>query len=230
MDKRVKRSFITAGVLFVLFLLLTVAVLTIDVKAVGPQSSTVGLAAINEFIFKSVGVNLIWHQITDWVGLAAIAVACGFAVFGVIQLIKRKSLKRVDKNIVALGIFYVAVALFYIFFELVVINYRPVLMDGKLEASFPSTHSMIVLCIMGTAMIQFCIRIQNKLCRIIALLLSFSIIAVTVIGRFISGVHWFTDIMGGLLLGSALVVLYSAVIRKLEKPVVSDIIVDNEAQ
>jgi undecaprenyl-diphosphatase len=211
MKKRNQINFVITGCLLILFILYTIALLNIDVRPIGPEDSSVAFAAINEPMKDLFDVNLFLYNITDWLGLVAILVALGFAVLGLFQLIKRKSLLRVDSSILVLGGFYLLVVAAYLFFEYNIVNYRPVLINDFLEASYPSSTTMLVMCVMPTAMMQFRRLIQNKSARlIISILLAVFTVGV-IIGRMLSGVHWFTDIIGGILLSSMLVMLYYSV-------------------
>lgn len=211
MRKRGYQNAIISAAWFFLFLLFTAVVLTVDVQPIGPDGSRVGLATVNQILLEHLGMNMIWYKISEFLGLVALLVAVGFAVLGVFQMIRRRGVRHVDKDILALAAFYVALVACYAFFEVVVINYRPILMDGLLEASYPSSHVMLVTCIMSSAVIQFQHRISNRYIRLCATIVSVVVIAITIIGRLLSGVHWFTDVVGGLLLSAALVTLYYAV-------------------
>lgn len=215
MKKNVKSSFVVTGLLLLLFVLFTVVISTVDVRPIGPEGSEVGLATLNELVFQRLGVCMIWYTITDWLGVVALLTAFCFAVIGLIQAVNRKSLLKVDIRIILLGIYYVIVIVAYVFFEIFIINYRPVILEESvgLEASYPSSHTMLVICIMGAALVLFQQMIQNKMIRVIMNSLSGLVIFITVVGRMISGVHWFTDIVGGILLGITLIQLYASVLR-----------------
>lgn len=213
MQKETKKYLVIGGVLFLLFIVFTVMVKTIDVQPIGPENSLVGFAKINNFVFNYFGVNLFWYHLTDWLGVIAVLVALLFAILGFIQLWNRKRIRKVDTDIIALGVFYIIVAICYVFFELYVVNYRPTIIGNGLEPSYPSSHAMIVLCIMVTAMIQCHLRIKKGFLRNLIYVLSTLLIGVTLLGRLISGVHWFSDILAGLLLGASLCMMYYAVVR-----------------
>ena len=210
MKKKSKKKLVLGASLVVAFVLWTVLVCFVDVRAIGPEGSSVGFAALNGFVHELTGVNWFLYTITDWLGIVPIAVALGFAILGLVQLIKRKSLWKVDHRILALGVFYIVVMAAYIFFEVVVINYRPTLIDGYLEASYPSSTTMLVMCVMPTAAMQLNVRIKNTVLRRCAVITIVAFTAFMVIGRLVSGVHWITDIIGGALLSAGLVTMYDA--------------------
>ena len=197
------------------FVLWTVAIYFVDVRAIGPQGSSVGFAGINGFVHNLTGVHWGLYTITDWLGLVPICVALVFGALGLFQWIKRKSIMLVDRTVLALGAFYAVVMAAYILFELVVINYRPVLIDGRLEASYPSSTTVLVMCVMPVAIVELRFRIKSPAFRwcIGGVIVAFTIFMVMV--RLLSGVHWFTDIVGGAILSGALVTLYATVAKRL---------------
>lgn len=215
MKKETKNSFILAVSALILFVLWTLAVRFIDVKAIGPANSSVGFATINSYFHNLTGVNCALYTITDWLGLVPIFTCLIFAILGLFQWIKRKKISKVDYSIFVLGGFYVIVIITYLFFEECVINYRPILINGYSEPSYPSSTTLLVLCVMPTASMQLNSRIKNAILRKSINIAISVFIAFMVIGRLVSGVHWFTDIIGGILLSTGLVMVYY-VISKLK--------------
>lgn len=210
--KKEKRKNLTAAVcMLTAFLVWTAAVCCVGREAIGPNGSVVGLAPLNRFVHERIGVNMALYTVTDVLGLVPIGFAAGFAILGAFQLIKRKNIRKVDRSILVLGVFYIAVAAVFLFFEKCVVNFRPVLIDGVLEASYPSSTTMLAMCVMPTAIMQLNGRIQNRtMGRCISVFLAL-FTAFMVIGRIFSGVHWFSDIIGGIFVSGGLVLLYRAV-------------------
>ena len=197
--------------MLVSFIIWTLLISIVDVKAIGPNGSYVGFATLNGAFHNLTGAHMWLYTVTDWLGLVPIVVCLGFAIFGLVQWIKRKRFSKVDSSILALGGFYLTVMATYILFEYVVINRRPVLINGYLEASYPSSHTILVSCFLGGAIIAFCRLVSNKIARGCFAVAMIAIIVLTVVGRLLSGVHWLTDIYGGVILSSALVLLFAAV-------------------
>ena len=212
MKKENQRNFCIAICMLFTFLLWTVAIQFVDVEAIGPQGSSVGFAAINQLVHNLTGVHMSLYTATDWLGLVPLMFVMGFGTLGLIQWIKRKHLLKVDYSILVLGGFYIIVMAVYVLFEMLVVNYRPVLIGGILEASYPSSTTTLVMCVMPTAIMQFNARIKNNVLKRFVASAIIAFIVFMVIGRLVSGVHWFTDIIGGALLSTGLVLMYRAVI------------------
>lgn len=212
MNKKALKNLAAAVSLLAAFLIFTVLVQHIDVQPIGPKDSCVGFAALNGWFHALTGVHMTLYTITDWLGLVPFFVALGFAMLGLVQLIKRKSLWKVDRSILILGVFYLAVIGAYLFFEMHVINCRPVLIKGYLEASYPSSTTLLCLCVLMTAMMQLYGRIGSRRIRTFTLSTLGAFTAFMVIGRLVSGVHWLTDIVGGILLSCTLIFLYRAAV------------------
>ena len=195
------------GFLFVIF---SLWIRLFDVQPVGPEGSSIGFAALNVAVHDFFGMHIFWYKLTQALGLLAIAVAGVFAVTGLVQLIQRKSLLKVDKKILMLGVIYILVILLYALFEKVPFNYRPVVLDPAegLEPSYPSTHTMLILTIFGTAVAVLGDYIKNEKLVLLLKIVCLVIIALTIVGRLVCGVHWFTDIAGGVIISLFFINLY----------------------
>ena len=214
-----KKGFTLACVFAGLFALLLALVRMIDVEAIGPEGTEIGLSHLNAAVRDALGFHPLWYQITQALGMLAIGVAAAFALVGLVQLVRRGSFWRVDREIGALGFLYALVAALYVLFEVVTVNFRPVIMPGEehVEASFPSSHTMLVCVVMGSAILlarRYLGGRGDGGKRAAAETLCVLVIALTVFGRLYAGVHWFTDILAGVLLSASLLSLYAGFIGK----------------
>ena len=214
MKRENKKRFYAAGCMLAAFVLWTAAVCVVDVRPIGPMGSSVGFAALNSCVHHLTGVHMELYTLTDWLSILPLGLVLGFAGLGLAQWVRCRSLFKVDFSLFALGGFYALVMAAFLFFEVFAVNYRPVLIEGVLEASYPSSTTMLVLCVMPTAMMQLRERMKRSALRKGVLMAMGTYTAFMVMGRLLSGVHWISDIVGGLLLSAGLVTLYSAVTKR----------------
>lgn len=212
LDKMKKKSIIYAIIFTILALVFTVLIKIIDVKEVGPNASAVGFSTWNLAVHEMFGFNESLYKITEILGYIMFVFIAGYALVGFIQIIKRKSLFKVDRSIICLGGLMVAMLALYVLFDKLALNYRPMLLDGELEPSFPSSHTLFALCIAGGVILLNKDKFNtNKLAKIISILAMF-LATFTVVGRMLSGVHWITDILGGILISAALLSIYNLIL------------------
>lgn len=212
MKRKSKIRFISGLIFITLFIMWTLAVVSVDVKPVGVNGTSVGFATLNTWFHNLTGVNMTLYNITDWAGLVPIFICMFFGLVGLVQLIKRKSLLKVDLDIIALGIYYIIVISSYIIFEMIPINYRPILINGFLECSYPSSITLLVLSVMPTVIFQSDKRLQNPKIKKTTMFITIVFSLFMVIGRLVSGVHWLTDIIGSCFLSAGLFYIYKAVV------------------
>jgi undecaprenyl-diphosphatase len=217
MKKNGKNILITGMIMLILFAVWTVLIQTVDVQAVGQNGTNIGFANLNTWFHKTTGVHMWVYTVTDWLGLVPIFICMIFGVVGLVQLIKRRSLLKVDKDIILLGIYYILVIFGYLIFEMIPINYRPVLIEGRMEASYPSSTTLLVMSVMPTLAFQVHRRIRNTKVRYV--LYAFTVLFTTfmVVGRTVAGVHWLTDIAGSVMLSSGLYLIYQGAVQLTDK-------------
>ncbi|MDY4122247.1 MAG: phosphatase PAP2 family protein [Ellagibacter isourolithinifaciens] len=213
MNSITRRNLVAGVALLAAFALLTVLVQLVDVRPVGQNGTNVGFATFNIWFHGLTGVHMRIYAITDWFGLVPIAISLGFTAMGAVQLVRRRSLLKVDPDILLLGVYYIAVIFFYLLFEAVPINYRPVPIDGAMEASYPSSTTLLVLSVMPTLKFQIDRRAGSPALRKATTLFVVAFSALMVAGRLVSGVHWATDIVGSVLLAGALFMLYHCAVN-----------------
>ena len=206
MKKRTTQMLHSGSILVILFAVWTILVQTVDVKPMGETGALVGLASMNGWFHRIVGVHMWLYAFTDWLGLVPVGVCLLFAILGLRQVIKRKGLRNADPDLIVLGVYYALVIVCYVAFERFPINYRPIFIEGRLEASYPSSTTLLVLTVMPTLVFQTKRRWEKggKLVTILTMIFS----VFTVLGRLIAGVHWLTDIVGSVLLSAGLFQLY----------------------
>lgn len=194
------------------FALWTVLIQCVDVQPVGQNGTDVGFATFNVWFQAITGVHMEIYTVTDWLGLVPIAVCLCFGVLGAVQLIMRRSLLRVDADLLLLGAYYIVVILCYLVFEMVPINYRPIPIDGIMEASYPSSTTLLVLSVMPTLRFQVDRRAKRPAARATATAFVAAFSTLMVLGRLVAGVHWATDIVGAVLLAAGLFALYTSAV------------------
>lgn len=210
MKKNGKRVLCWGSVFVVAFVVWTALIQIVDVQPVGQNGTEIGFATFNCWFHKLTGVNMTIYTITDWLGLVPIFICVIFGGIGFIQLVKRRSLFKVDYDIILLGIYYVIVIFGYLIFEMIPINYRPILIEGIMEASYPSSTTLLVLSVMPTLIEQMNRRLENTVVKRVISILTILFSIYMVIGRLVSGVHWFTDIVGAVILSIGFFCIYKA--------------------
>ncbi len=198
-----KRNIFLGVFLTIISIIYTYLVKTYDVKSIGPNNSEVGFSKINAWFSNLIGSHMSIYKVTEILGYLVILIVGIYGLIGLYQLIKRKSLFKVDKELYILGGLYVSMAIVYVFFEKFIINYRPILIEGELEASYPSSHTILAICICISSLIVSKNYLRKKYQSLIDTLTILLLLGVF-LGRIISGVHWITDIIGGILISSTL--------------------------
>lgn len=212
-----KKEIIKHSCLISIPIIYTILVKFIDVQAIGSAKSLVGFSTINEYIFNFTGVNMLWYYITEYLGLIPLMIAIIYSIIGLIQMIKRESIFKVEKEILVLGIFYIIIFILYTFFEIFIINYRPILIDGIKEASYPSSHTLLSICICGSSLMINKYLFKKNLFFKVENVISILSILIIVIGRIISGVHWITDIIGSILISIVLLKILDICFKSIKK-------------
>lgn len=211
---KIKKKWKIVCILLLIAIIYTLLVKYVDVKSIGPEGSKVGFAGINKFFLDKVGYQEIFYKVTKYLGLLPFLLVAFYAFVGLKQLIKEKSIKKVDKKIICLGLFYILVGITYVFFEKVIINYRPIILEEGLEASYPSSHTLLAITICLSSLMIQNDYIKDELIQSILKIGTIALLIILVLGRLLSGVHWFSDIIGGIIISLFLVSIYKALIKE----------------
>ncbi len=217
-SEQLKKQLILSLILFGAFIVFTFTISHADVQTVPAisaetlhetdETEEVGMATLNLSVAEKISYHKSMVTVSKVLGIVAILLAVFFMALAVLEMIARKSVLKADKDLYVLAAFYLAVLLLYIAFDFLALNYRPVLLKEELEPSYPSTHTLIGICVFATSAMQFKNRIPQKAVNHTAVIFCLVCLAAIVITRFLSGVHWFTDIIGGILLSAFLISLY----------------------
>lgn len=169
---------------------------------------------MNDAVFNFFGENKTLDKISDVLLIAMLAIVAGFALSGLVQLIKRNKLKKVDSEILAMiPSLLLLVAVYFVFEKIWVLNYRPILINGIAEPSFPSTHTLIAVTVLGMTMMALPKYIKNRRQRILIDVLALVAMVAMAFLRVASGMHWMTDVLGGVIFGIDLVLVYGGALR-----------------
>ena len=223
-----KTNYLLSFILLVIAIVFTILVAKVDVKTVevkpidgvtqnGVLTTDIGFSSLNQSVADKISFNNTFYKISKYAGYLALVFVAFYGFTGLIELMQKKSLKGVNKALYMLAAFYVCVAIVYVLFEVVVINNRPVDMGEGLEASFPSSHTMLALCVCGSSLIASKYIIKKDNFRKCLNLISWVVMLLVVCTRTLSGVHWITDIFGGILISVFMLNVFSNAVKCLDK-------------
>ena len=223
-----KTNYLLSFILLAIAVVFTVLVAKVDVKTVTVKpidgvtqaetlTTEVGFSTLNQSVSDKIGFNNTFYKISKYAGYLALVFIAFYGFTGLIELLQKKSLKGVNKALYILAAFYVCVAIVYVLFEIVVINNRPVDMGEGLEASFPSSHTMLALCVCGSSIIVSKYIIKKDNFRKCLNLISWIVMLLVICTRTLSGVHWISDIFGGILISVFMLSVFANVIKSLDK-------------
>ena len=207
-----KKNVLLSIVMTIVSAIYVYLVKNVDVQAIGPNNTSVGFGKINKAFINLVGSNMTIYKLTEVVGLLVLLIVGVYGIIGIIQLYKRRSLFKVDKEIISLGVLYVLMLMVYVFFEKVIINYRPIIIDGELEASFPSSHTILALCI-GISSLMVSKKYVPKKYINLTTFVTVLLLTLVFVGRTISGVHWISDIIGGVQISLTLLMYFYTILN-----------------
>ena len=217
MKRKERRILLAGGILLASFAVWTVLIQIADVQSIGQNGTDIGFATLNSWFHKLTGVHMVIYTMTDWLGLIPLFICMIFAAMGIVQLVKGRGLLNVDYDSLILGIYYIIVIFAYLIFEMIPINYRPILIEGRMEASYPSSTTLLVLSVMSTLVFQVNRRVENVVVKGMICIPAYIFSVFMVIGRLLSGVHWFTDIVGSVLFSIGIFYVYKAIVLLLYK-------------
>lgn len=202
MKKGMRNWLISAGICGGLFLLLIVFLLTVDVGYAVPHAP-VGLSTVNGFVFEAIGENPEWEMVSFVLLIISVLLMCAQGLCIFIKMIRTRKLWEM----VAVGHAWLLALVFYILFEFCIVNYRPILEDGELAASFPSSHTLIAVVLFGVMAVWFAYLLPRSVKKYVIIALLGAAAFVSALARLMVGVHWLTDVLGGMLLGGVIVSL-----------------------
>ena len=86
------------------------------------------------------------------------------------------------------------------------------LINSFMEASYPSSTTLLVLSVMPTLAFQCNQRLKSITLKRFITIFTIAFTLFVVVGRLISGVHWLTDIIGSCLLSAGLFYTYKGIV------------------
>lgn len=200
---------------FILFLVFTILVKTVDVTYIH-DIGYLGFYNVNSSINSKIQAmnTSLYDKLSDVIMIISFVGVAIFAVIGIVQLIKRKSFKQVDPILYILLGLYVLVAAMYLTFSLMKINFSPLSTKENLKDSYPSSHVFISITLFVSGVMTATKYVNmGKWMNVIGYAGAILLSILSAVTRMFSGQHYFTDIIGAILLAIFLISAYYSALK-----------------
>lgn len=186
--------------LFIIFIL-TILVKTVDIYYNVITKSNIGLYSLNKLFLNNNEFQFL-KIISEIIFIICLLIIVIIGAMLIINYIKTKAINKKQKNF--LIYLFILFIIWVLFDKVLIINYRPIVVDGKIEGSYPSTHIMVIT----YTLLSLSYLLENKVNQKMKYILSIIFILITFSGRVLSLMHWFTDGLCGLLVGLTFYLLF----------------------